>query len=87
MTTDIETHVITHRSALINPAFYPLQAVANRIIRRAVKRVQWASHVSTFLSNEWITCTILMCVQEFSEQRFLRLFRYVRTDRTMTIKI
>ena len=30
---------------------------------------------------------LLMCVQEFSEQRFLRLFRYVRTDRTMTIKI
>ena len=28
-----------------------------------------------------------MCVQEFSEQRFLRLFRYVRTNRTMTIKI
>ena len=30
---------------------------------------------------------ILLCVQEFSEQRFLRLFRYVRTDRTMTARI
>ena len=30
---------------------------------------------------------VLMCVQEFSEQRFFAFISLVRTDRTMTIRI